>query len=89
MEKFPNIETATSTTSIEDDNPNLTEYLNREGAFILPPISEQRQLMEIFINKIYPFFPVIEISDNKDSLNKFPPLLLNAIFSSIKMFTSE
>lgn len=36
--------------------------------------------MEIFINKIYPFFPVIEISDNKDSLNKFPPLLLNAIF---------
>lgn len=80
----PNIETNTITTgstgsAIEDENPNLTEYLNREGAFILPPINEQRQLMEIFINKIYPFFPVIDICD-KDSLNKFSPLLLNSIF---------
>lgn len=67
----PNIEPL-----VEDSNSELKEYLKSQGAFVLPPIAEQRELLTSFMENIYPFYPVIE----KEDLWKSPLLLLNAMF---------
>lgn len=63
-------------SSLEETNSELKEYLKSQGAFVLPPISEQRELMKLFMVNIYPFYPVIE----KDDFWNSPLLLLNAMF---------
>ncbi|RCK54871.1 hypothetical protein Cantr_04721 [Candida viswanathii] len=54
----------------------LREFLKSQGALVLPPVAEQRELMRMFMEKVYPFYPVIE----NDDIRYMPSLLLNAIF---------
>ncbi|EGW31359.1 uncharacterized protein SPAPADRAFT_140944 [Spathaspora passalidarum NRRL Y-27907] len=60
-------------------DPELREYLYKKGAFEMPPIAEQRELFQLFLDKLYHMFPVINRSDI-ENIKSLSPLLLNAIF---------
>lgn len=56
------------------------EYLKSIGALdsLEPSISEE--LIAIFVEQAYPFFPVFEIKDSQKPMNEISPLVLNALY---------
>jgi len=56
----------------------LQNYLNRKGAFIVPQISEQRKLIQLYLNNLYPLYPVVQ-RNVLDKLSEVPLMLLNAM----------
>lgn len=71
---------------IDEDFKN---YLSSKGAFVVPPIQEQRRLLKIFLENVYPLYPVAE-RDMLNDIKTIPIMLLNAMFSSaIRFDTAE
>lgn len=70
------------------ENPNLRRYLESENAFALPSVGEQRKLVRLFIEHLYPFYPVVDRSIEK-SLKDQPLILLNAIFLAATRFDTS
>lgn len=64
--------------NVERDE-DLIQFLDTKGAFRLPPIAEQRYLVSLFLDNLYPFYPVVN-RNIIDNLHDVPLLLLNALF---------
>lgn len=64
---------------------DLMDYLDKKGAFCVPPLEEQRHLIQLFLRNVYPFYPVTDKRDLEDTRN-VPLLLLNSIFLSAFRF---
>lgn len=56
----------------------LQTYLTKKGAFIVPQISEQRRLVQLYLDNLYPFYPVVQ-RDVINDLQSVPLILLNAM----------
>lgn len=68
-----------SERSCVETDSDLIQFLERKGAFRLPPIAEQRYLVRLFLDNLYPFYPVVN-RNIIDNLHEVPLILLNAIF---------
>ncbi|KAF3992869.1 hypothetical protein FT663_00779 [Candidozyma haemuli var. vulneris] len=66
-------------------NPNLDKYLESENAFALPSIAEQKRLVGLFFDHLYPFYPVVDRS-MRDDFKDQPLILLNSIFLAATRF---
>ncbi|KAK8441778.1 hypothetical protein ACI3LY_001542 [Candidozyma auris] len=64
---------------------NLRKYLEAENAFVLPSIVEQRKLIHIFFDHLYPFYPVVD-QDFRTNFTQSPLILLNAVFLAATRF---
>ncbi|KAG7736563.1 hypothetical protein KL923_004484 [Ogataea haglerorum] len=56
----------------------LLEYVEMKGAFKMPPIETQRRYVMLYLDNLYPLYPVVD-RDIIDHLDTTPPLLLNAM----------
>ncbi|CCH46092.1 Transcriptional activator protein [Wickerhamomyces ciferrii] len=56
----------------------LKSYLNKKGAFIIPQISEQRRLIKLFLDNVYPLYPVVN-RNILENLQNEPLLLINSM----------
>ncbi|CCH45102.1 putative transcriptional regulatory protein [Wickerhamomyces ciferrii] len=56
----------------------LKSYLNKKGAFIIPQISEQRRLIKLFLDNVYPLYPVVN-RNILENLSNEPLLLINSM----------
>lgn len=56
----------------------LQNYLTKKGAFIVPQISEQRRLIQLYLDNLYPLYPVVQ-RDIMEDLPGVPLILLNAM----------
>lgn len=56
----------------------LQTYLTKKGAFIVPQISEQRRLIQLYLDNLYPLYPVVQ-RDVLSDLSNVPLILLNAM----------
>ena len=75
-----------SEKNIDED---FKSYLSGKGAFVVPPIQEQRRLIQIFLENVYPLYPVAGRNILND-IRRIPIMLLNAMFlSAIRFDTSE
>lgn len=60
----------------------IVTYVRSKGAYELPPALEQRRLVQLFLETVYPFYPVVPREQLK-SINEIPLILLNAILLSV------
>ena len=75
-----------SEKNIDED---FKSYLSSKGAFVVPPIQEQRRLIQIFLENVYLLYPVAGRNILND-IRRIPIMLLNAMFlSAIRFDTSE
>lgn len=65
-------------TRIKNIDPDLYIYLKAKGTFRLPPLKTQQRLIALFLEHVYPLYPVVDRSSLK-KLSTVPPLILNAI----------
>ncbi|KAG7821573.1 hypothetical protein KL928_000048 [Ogataea angusta] len=56
----------------------LLEYVEMKGAFKMPPIETQRRYVMLYLDNLYPLYPVVD-RDIIDHLDTTPPLLLSAM----------
>ena len=72
--------------SIDED---FKSYLSNKGAFVVPPIQEQRRLIQIFLENVYPLYPIAGRNILND-IKTIPIMLLNAMFlNAIRFDISE
>lgn len=74
---------------IKDVDEDFKNFLNKKGAFIVPPIQEQRHLIQLYLDNVYSLYPVVDRNILCD-IKTIPIMLLNAIFlSAIRFDTWE
>ncbi|KAH3661672.1 hypothetical protein OGAPHI_006522 [Ogataea philodendri] len=56
----------------------LLEYVEMKGAFKKAPYQTQRKLVQLYLDNLYPLYPVVD-RDIINHLDETPPLLLNAM----------
>lgn len=69
-------------------NPNLNKYLASENAFALPSAAELRRLVRLYLDHLYPLYPVVSRNIEDDFKNQ-PIILLNAIFLAATRFDTS
>lgn len=70
-------------------NADLFKYIDSQGAFVIPPLQELKRLIKLYLDHIYPFYPVIE-RNQISNLRDVPLMILNAIFlSAIRLDVSQ
>lgn len=67
-----------SLSNMEQIDTDLKRYLDSKGAFSVPPINEQRRILKLFMDNLYPLYPVVE-RNLIENIKEVPLLLLNAI----------
>ncbi|KAH8168440.1 fungal specific transcription factor domain-containing protein [Sarocladium implicatum] len=67
------------------------EHLTKIGAFITPDLELREQLLQIFFDRIYPFFPIFDKSEFYKSRqeSRISPLVLNAVYLASSIHCSE
>lgn len=66
---------------VQDDASNsvdkdLIEFLSKKGAFDLPSKKEQKRLIGLYFEHVYPLMPII---DREVDIGQLPPLLINCM----------
>lgn len=67
------------------------EHLRNIGAFTLHESHLREELVEVFFDRVYPFFPIFDKTDFQalHHENRMPPLLLNAVYCVASIHCSE
>lgn len=74
-----------SDQALVERESELTNFLEKKGVFQLPPVAEQRYLVGLFLDNLYPFYPVVNRNILED-IHNVPLILLNAIFLAAVRF---
>lgn len=69
-------------------DPELARYLEKQGAYEVPAIAEQKRLISLFFDNIYPFYPIVP-RRIAEAPGLVPLLLLNAVFLAAVRFDTQ
>lgn len=74
-------------TNIKDTSrmSAFKKFIDSQGAYIVPPVSEQNRLIRLYLDNLYPIYPIISREVVKNT-SKIPLLLLNAIMLCASRF---
>lgn len=67
------------------------EHLRNLGAFVLPEVELREELIEVFFDQVYPFFPIFDKTEFQalHREKRISPLLLNALCSISSIHCSD